>query len=853
MNSLRHLKESKIDVVGNAGPVDSVTTAISSGAGILNASNSPSDEELKDIDDLNNLLDELGPRFKDWSGCDPLPVDADMLPCVLPTYKPPFRLLPSGVRPCLGNKDMTMYRRHARTMPPHFALGRNRELQGLAMAMVKLWKKSAVAKIAIKRGVLNTSSERMAEEIKIHINWYQSRVHIPGVASFKSKMSRGKPVMKKPTLTQDGARISDKLDKLVEAFGKGAFFQSPNYLCWVRFEENEEWGCDDSFGSNDEHISAIEKEFVIEAETCDVEEIGVQPKANRPATTTTDQPRGSRLETTSECNQQGLPTPTPTSFPIVVGTTTVPVALAKANFLAWIHLRDWKREPEEEEPSIESGERKECDTIQTVTTYHLGETTPAVHAVHMLHEQQPAPVVSTVKRLSRVEQSSASSAVTTNQRATQQWIQEICINHKMHIDLVQQFHSRMLQSENSKFEDGYAISESFEFRDVSKTCRFRGRNLLQREGFDVNCSLMKLTGGTLVSRNKDYIVFYRGNDFLSLAVTDVLVNRHKLVELQQVEEEKARQRASSALIVSNAKSSKGPLVAGTLAETMAANSRWGNQPSSEEIEKMRRDFSLARHASLVRYLEKKLTHAQEKVRKAEKALRKVQENLSPKDLPTDIETISDEERFLFRKMGLSMKPFLLLGRRGVFDGTVENMHLHWKYRELVKIIVKRKSYSLVKHIAISLEAESGGLLISVDKTMKGYEIIIYRGKNYQRPQAIKPDNLLTRRQALTRSVELQRREALNHHILDLLERIELLKSELDQVEAVKETGDDKLYTRLNGAYLSEDDFEDEDEDEDAYLKTYNKDDDIDKEEEDIHGFRSSPGREIPRETVKGQR
>lgn len=46
-------------------------------------------------------------------------------------------------------------------------LGRNRGLQGLGQAMVKLWKTNAIAKIAIKRGVLNTSNERMAEELKV--------------------------------------------------------------------------------------------------------------------------------------------------------------------------------------------------------------------------------------------------------------------------------------------------------------------------------------------------------------------------------------------------------------------------------------------------------------------------------------------------------------------------------------------------------------------------------------------------------------------------------------------------------------------------------------------------------------
>lgn len=53
--------------------------------------------------------------------------------------------------------------------------------------------------------------------------------------------------------------------------------------------------------------------------------------------------------------------------------------------------------------------------------------------------------------------------------------------------------------------------------------------------------------------------------------------------------------------------------------------------------------------------------AKGKITKAEKALWKVQENLKPSELPTDLETLNDEERFLLRKMGLSMKPYLLLG------------------------------------------------------------------------------------------------------------------------------------------------------------------------------------------------
>lgn len=47
-------------------------------------------------------------------------------------------------------------------------LGRSRQHQGLAAAMEKLWENSCVAKIALKRGVQLTTSERIAAEIKVN-------------------------------------------------------------------------------------------------------------------------------------------------------------------------------------------------------------------------------------------------------------------------------------------------------------------------------------------------------------------------------------------------------------------------------------------------------------------------------------------------------------------------------------------------------------------------------------------------------------------------------------------------------------------------------------------------------------
>lgn len=206
--------------------------------------------------------------------------------------------------------------------------------------------------------------------------------------------------------------------------------------------------------------------------------------------------------------------------------------------------------------------------------------------------------------------------------------------------------------------------------------------------------------------------------------------------------------------------------------------------------------------------------------------------LKPSERQADPESITDEERFMFRKLGLRMKAFLLLGRRGVFDGTVENMHLHWKYRELVKIILKAKSFEQVKKIALALEAESGGVLVSVDKISKGYAIIVYRGKDYQRPSMLRPKNLLTKRKALARSIEIQRSEALQNHVSALEIKVEKIRSEIEQMRFVKDKGDEELYDRLDSAYLTDDDVDDtEDEGDEAYLETYNSENDVDYDDE----------------------
>ncbi|XVF09595.1 hypothetical protein REPUB_Repub07fG0107400 [Reevesia pubescens] len=409
--------------------------------------------------EYNSLLDGLGPRFVEWWGTGVLPVDADLLPQKVPGYKTPFRLLPAGMRPRLTNAEMTNLRKIAKSLPCHFALGRNRNHQGLAAAIIKLWEKSLVAKIAVKRGIQNTNNKLMAEELK------------------------------------------------------------------------------------------------------------------------------------------------------------------------------------------------------------------------------------------------------------------------------------------------------------------------------------NLTGGVLLLRNKYFIVIYRGKDFLPTSVAAALAERQELTKQIQDGEEKVRIRVVEP---SQSGEDKGQAPAGTLAEFYEAQSRWGRDISAEEREKMIEEASKAKHARLVKRVEHKLAVAQAKKLRAEKLLAKIEASMIPAAPDYDQETITDEERVMFRRVGLRMKPYLPLGIRGVFDGVIENMHLHWKHRELVKLITKQKTLAFVEDTARLLEYESGGILVAIERVPKGYALIYYRGKNYRRPISIRPRNLLTKAKALKRSVAMQRHEALTQHISELEKTIEQMKEEIGAFQDVED-------------------------------------------------------------------
>ncbi|XAR51288.1 hypothetical protein NMG60_11005882 [Bertholletia excelsa] len=413
---------------------------------IPNRAESMTEEEAE----YDRLLDDLGPRFEDWWGKGILPVDADLLPQKIPGYKTPFRLLPTGMRSRLTNAELTNLRKHAKSLPCHFALGRNRNHQGLAAAIIKLWEKSLVAKIAVKRGIQNTNNKLMAEELK------------------------------------------------------------------------------------------------------------------------------------------------------------------------------------------------------------------------------------------------------------------------------------------------------------------------------------QLTGGVLLLRNKYFIVIYRGKDFLPTSVAAALAERQELTKQIQDNEEKLRNAKVEAAL----EDKDGPAQAGTLAEFYEAQTQWGREISAEERKKMMEEASRTRSTRVVKQMEHKLSVARAKLHRAERMLAKVEESMIPVGPSDDQETITEEERIMFRRVGLRMKPYLPLGIRGVFDGVIENMHLHWKHRELVKLISKQKNLAFVEQTARLLEHESGGMLVAIERVPKGHALIYYRGKNYRRPISIRPRNLLTKSKALKHSVAMQRHEALTQHISELEKTVEQMRIEM---------------------------------------------------------------------------
>ncbi|GAQ81940.1 CRS1 / YhbY (CRM) domain-containing protein [Klebsormidium nitens] len=141
----------------------------------------------------------------------------------------------------------------------------------------------------------------------------------------------------------------------------------------------------------------------------------------------------------------------------------------------------------------------------------------------------------------------------------------------------------------------------------------------------------------------------------------------------------------------------------------------------------------------------------------------------------DVETLTPEERAALRKKGLGERRFLQVGRRGVFSGTIQNIHLHWKRHELCKVKCTGIRPEIVPIVAEQLAVESGGVLVDY----VGTTILLYRGKNYIAPETIVPVHMLNKQEALRRAKAEQRAQSL----LDLeIQRQEELAKQRKRLE-----------------------------------------------------------------------
>ncbi|QHO09749.1 Chloroplastic group IIA intron splicing facilitator CRS1 [Arachis hypogaea] len=243
--------------------------------------------------------------------------------------------------------------------------------------------------------------------------------------------------------------------------------------------------------------------------------------------------------------------------------------------------------------------------------------------------------------------------------------------------------------------------------------------------------LKLLTGGVLLLRNKYYIILYRGNDFLPSNVASLVEKRELELKSYQFHEEVARMRANEAISFSDYAQQE-TSTSGSLTEFEEI------QTMLKDVKKVKADLNIQLEAEIYR-LERQLKEQQRKA-------------------------------------------FIAWN----FDGVLEGLHQHWKHREVVKVITKQRLISRVIYTAKMLETESGGILVSVDKLKEGHAIIIYRGKNYRRPSEKVAKNLLTKRKALQRSLEMQRLGSLKFFAHQRQQTISDLKLKLGELQQRKE-------------------------------------------------------------------
>ncbi|XVF81307.1 hypothetical protein PTKIN_Ptkin15bG0144900 [Pterospermum kingtungense] len=173
----------------------------------------------------------------------------------------------------------------------------------------------------------------------------------------------------------------------------------------------------------------------------------------------------------------------------------------------------------------------------------------------------------------------------------------------------------------------------------------------------------------------------------------------------------------------------------------------------------------------------KLRKAQKKEERLVTALKKI-EPAESSETTHDPEILTPEEHFFFLKMGLKCKNYVPVGRRGIYQGVILNMHLHWKKHQTLKVIVKTFSPEDVKEIAAELARLTGGIVLDIHEDNT---IIMYRGKNYSQPptEIMSPRVTLSRKKALDKSKYRDGLRAVRKYIPRLEQELELLRAQAE--------------------------------------------------------------------------
>lgn len=170
----------------------------------------------------------------------------------------------------------------------------------------------------------------------------------------------------------------------------------------------------------------------------------------------------------------------------------------------------------------------------------------------------------------------------------------------------------------------------------------------------------------------------------------------------------------------------------------------------------------------------KLRKAHKKEERYVEALKKLEPKESA-ETKHDPEILTPEEHFFFLKMGQKSKNYVPVGRRGIYQGVILNMHLHWKKHQTLQVVVKTFSPEEVREIAVELARLTGGIVLDIQEDNT---IIMYRGKNYTQPptEIMSPRITLPRKKALDKSKYRDGLRAVRKYIPRLEQDLELLRA-----------------------------------------------------------------------------